>query len=78
MVDVPAGFTCDLGQYGYSCLGSLGGVNDPIDSRGARFLVEVQGNGPGSASVYGSANHDRSLDEMSLDNNLQLLSVTIQ
>jgi hypothetical protein len=78
MLDTPDGFTCELGQYGYTCKGSLGGFDEPVQVRGALFRVQVRGNGAGSAAVYGSANHDRTLDEVTIDNNLKLVDVTVK
>ncbi len=42
------------------------------------FRVQVRGNGSGPGSVLGSANPDGSLDEMTGDNNLKLLAVTVK
>ena len=58
------------------CTGSLGGQDDP--EHGASFIVQARGNGPGKAAIYGSANHDRSLDEVTVDNNLKLVDITVQ
>jgi hypothetical protein len=77
LVSTPDGFSCELGNLGYSCKGSLGGQDDPMLSRGAAFQVQARGNGAGKGAVYGSANHDRSLDEVSVDDNLKLLDVTV-
>ena len=35
---------------GFSCTGSLGGVDDPIQTRVAIFKVQVRANAKGSAS----------------------------
>jgi hypothetical protein len=78
VVDPPNGFTCDLGEFGFSCTGSLGGVDDPVQTRGAVFRVQVRGNGTGSGTVIGSANHDRALDEVTVDNNLKLFEVVVK
>jgi hypothetical protein len=71
-------FTCGQNDFGYVCKGSLGGLNDPLGTRGALFRVQVHGNASGgSATVGGSANHDRALDEVSVDNNLKTVDVTV-
>jgi len=78
MAETPDGFACDLGDLGFSCTGSLGGVDDPIQERVAIFKVRMRGNGTGAATVIGSANHFGALDEMTVDNNLKLLQVTVK
>jgi hypothetical protein len=78
MVEIPDGFTCTLGNFGFSCLGSLGGVNDGLLTRGATFKVQVRGSTKGSAAVYASANHDRTLDEVTVDNNHMLVNVVVK
>ena len=65
MVEIPAGFTCEDDPIGFSCTGSLGGVDDPIQTQVAIFKVRMRGVTPGPASVEGRANNDGSLDEMS-------------
>jgi hypothetical protein len=77
MIQMPDGFTCDTNDFGVACVGSLGGLNDPMISRGATFKMQVRGNGTGKATVMGSANHDRALDEMTVDNNMKMLDVTV-
>lgn len=79
MAETPDGFTCEPHPLGgFSCTGSLGGVEDPIQTRVAIFKLQVRGNGSGAASVYGIANHDGALDEMTGDNNVMLRSVTVE
>jgi hypothetical protein len=78
MVDTPAGFTCERNDYGFACVGSLGGIDDAIQTRVALFKAAARATGPGDAWVYGSANHDRALDEMTVDNNLKLLDVAVE
>jgi hypothetical protein len=77
MVQLPAGFTCDTNDFGVACVGSLGGFDDPMLSRGATFKMQVRGNGTGKGTVVGSANHDRALDEITIDNNLKTLEITV-
>jgi hypothetical protein len=72
------GFVCEARTSGFTCVGSLGGVDDAVQTRGAAFRVQVRGNGSGEALVRGSINHDRSLDEMSTDNNIKQLIVTVK
>lgn len=78
MVETAGEFDCGLGESGFSCTGSLGGVENPFQERVAIFKVQVRGNGSGSATVSGSANHDGSLDEMTGDNNRKLLTVAVK
>jgi hypothetical protein len=78
MVQPPDGFTCDTNDFGVACVGSLGGLNDPMISRGATFKMQVRGNGAGKAALIDSANHDRALDETTVDNNMKMLDVTVQ
>lgn len=78
MMDTPAGFTCNRGGTGFTCAGSLGGVDDAVQSRSAVFKVRGHANAKGAGSVYGSANHDRTLDEITVDNNLKKLDVTVK
>lgn len=78
MVDTPAGFTCQASGPGFSCIGSLGGVDDPILTRSAVFKVQGHAKAKGAGSVYGSANHDRALDEITVDNNLKKLDITVK
>jgi hypothetical protein len=78
MVDTPAGFNCSRGAYGFICTGSLGGADDAIQTRIAVFKVRGHARAKGAGGVYGSANHDRALDERTVDNNLKLLNVTVK
>jgi hypothetical protein len=78
MVDTPAGFNCSRGAYGFICTGSLGGADDAVQTRIAVFKVRGHAKAKGAGSVYGSANHDRALDERTVDNNLKLLNVTVK
>ena len=76
MMDEQDGFTCEQVDLGFTCTGSLGGQDDP--QHAASFIVHARGNGTGKAAIYGSANHDRSLDEVTVDNNLKLVDITVQ
>jgi hypothetical protein len=78
MVNTPAGFTCNRGGTGFTCTGSLGGVDDPVQTRSAVFTVQGHAKAKGAGGVYGSANHDRTLDEVTVDNNLKKLDVTVK
>jgi hypothetical protein len=78
MVQLPDGFTCDTNDFGVACVGSLGGLDDPTLLRGATFKMQVRGNGTGKATLIGSANHDRALDEMTVDNNMKMFDMTVQ
>jgi hypothetical protein len=79
MVETPNGFTCEPNDYGFACVGSLGGIDDAIQTRVAIFKAAARATGgAGDAWVIGSANHDRALDEMTVDNNLKLLDVTVE
>lgn len=78
MILVPEGFECDLGQFGFVCLGSLGGIDDPMIDRGAIFQAQFQATKTGPAKIVGSANHDRSLDEAKSDNDMMLFDVTVR
>jgi hypothetical protein len=78
MVQLPDGFTCDTNDFGVACVGSLGGLNDPTASRGVTFKMQMRANGTGKAAVIGDANHDRALDEMTVDNNMKTLDVTVK
>lgn len=70
-------FTCGQNEFGFVCKGSLGGPDDPLGTRGALFRATVRGTGSGSAAVSGSANHDRALDETTVDNNMKLIEVSV-
>jgi hypothetical protein len=70
-------FTCGQNEFGFVCKGSLGGTDAPLGTRGALFRAKVRGTGSGSAAVSGSANHDRALDETTVDNNMQLIEVSV-
>jgi hypothetical protein len=78
LVQLPNGFTCDTNDFGVACVGSLGGVNDPVQVRGATFKMQMRANGTGKATVFGDANHDRALDEMTVDNNMKSVDVAVQ
>jgi hypothetical protein len=78
---IPAGFQCELDEIsarGLSCRGSLGGINDPVQTQVAVFRVAVRATNIGPAHVLGSANHDGALDEMEGANNLILYTVTVK
>jgi hypothetical protein len=77
MVETPAGFTCEP-ERGFTCTGSLGGFDSPVQDRGAVFRVQGRGTDKGSGTVVASLNHDRALDEITVDNNLKLLDVTVK
>jgi hypothetical protein len=77
MVQLPDGFSCDTNDFGVACVGSLGGVDDPMTSRGVTFKMQVRGNGTGKAALVGSANHDRALDEITVDNNLKSFDINV-
>ena len=66
MVETPAGFTCEP-ERGFTCTGSLGGIDSPVQERGAVFKVQGRGTARGSGTVVASLNHDRALDEITVD-----------
>jgi hypothetical protein len=78
METTPAGFTCEPTTDAFSCTGSLGGIDDAVQTRGAVFAVRGHAVAKGEAAVSASANHDRSLDEVTVDNNLKVLEVTVK
>ncbi len=67
------GITCQANLLGWGCTGSLGGDDGPMAARSALFKVQVMGMGAGTATLIGSANHGRTFEEKTVDNNLQLL-----
>jgi hypothetical protein len=67
-----------LGEFGFSCRGSLGGINDAVQTQTAVFRVQVRATDIGPAHVLGSANHDGALEEMPGENNLVLYDVTVK
>lgn len=77
MVETPAGFTCEP-ESGFTCTGALGGIDSPVQERGATFKVQGHATAKGAATVVASLNHDRALDEVTVDNNLKLLDVTVK
>ncbi|MGE0543934.1 MAG: hypothetical protein AB7R89_27530 [Dehalococcoidia bacterium] len=77
MVDTPAGFTCEP-ERGFTCTGSLGGFDSPVQERGAVFKVMGHATAKGAGTVVASLNHDRALDEVTVDNNLKTLNVTVK
>jgi len=77
MAETPAGFSCEP-ERGFTCTGSLGGFDSPVQERGAVFKVQGRGTTKGSGTVVASLNHDRALDEITVDNNLKTLDVTVK
>ncbi len=77
MIETPAGFTCEP-ERGFTCTGTLGGVDSPVQERGAVFKVQGHATAKGSGTVVASLNHDRALDEVTVDNNLKTLDVTVK
>jgi hypothetical protein len=77
MIETPAGFTC-APERGFTCTGSLGGVDDPMLARSAVFKVQGHAKAKGQGTVVASLNHDRALDEFDVANNLKILNVTVK
>ena len=73
----PNTFTCQPNEFGTSCTGSLGGEGSPVQTQGKGLTVMVRGNGAGEAVVLASADHFVTLDEMTKENNVQILEVTV-
>lgn len=74
----PNKFTCQPNEFGTSCTGSLGGEGDPVQTQGTGFTVVARGKGAGKAVVLASADHFATLDEMSEENNVEQLEVTVK
>jgi hypothetical protein len=72
------GITCQINALGIGCFGSLGGDDDRMASRVATIRVQVMGMSAGKLSLIASANHGRTFDEKTVDNNLKLLEVTVK
>ena len=72
------GITCQVNSLGIGCTGSMGGDNDPMATRSAVIRVEVTGKKAGATHLIASANHARTFDEVTVDNNLKLLEVTVR
>jgi hypothetical protein len=72
------GFTCQANINGFGCTGSLGGEDGPMAARSAVFKVQAMGMVRGTASLVASANHSRTIEEETIDNNLELLEVTVE
>lgn len=72
------GITCQSNGLGIGCFGSLGGDDDPAESRTATINVQVMGMVAGEVHLVASANHGRTIEEKTVDNNLKLLEVTVK
>jgi hypothetical protein len=72
------GITCQANSLGWGCTGSVGGDDGPMAERSAVFKVQVMGMGAGKATLIASANHGRTFEEKTVDNNLKMFEVTVQ
>lgn len=72
------GITCQVNSLGIGCTGSIGGDNDPMATRSAVIRVQVTGIKAGATHLIASANHARTFEEVTVDNNLKLFEVTVR